>query len=549
MYDLVVRGGSVYGTGGSVYGTGGTGATVYGTGATPVPADVAVVGDRIAAVGRLDGREAVTEIDATGKAVAPGFINILSHSYFTILHDPRSLGELTQGVTTQVFGEGSTMGPLTSEMKEELERRNADLSLEVSWSRLSEYLAHVERRGCSQNVASFIGNGTLRPYVVGYDDRPATKQEVDTMRGLAAEEMADGALGVASALIYPPESYTSTAELIAVCEVAASYGGIYISHLRDEGTGLLAAIDELLRISREAGLPAEIFHLKASGRSSWPLMDEALERIESARGTGAPITADVYPYTASSTGLTSVIPPRYHEGGPTALYDRLADPETRSSIRRDLLASGRWGDTDRAEDVLILRVQREENRRYQGMTLSAVAESRGTDPIEAALDLIGDDRSRVGAAFFSMSEVNLRRQLRRPWVGIGSDGASMAPEGIFLRSPTHPRAYGTFARVLGRYVREQRVLSLSDAVDRMTRLPATTLGLDGRGRLAEGCFADIVVFDPETVADRATFDDPHQLSVGITDVVVNGEVAVRAGEFTGRLAGRALYGPGRQKIL
>ncbi|MQA84075.1 MAG: amidohydrolase family protein [Streptosporangiales bacterium] len=530
VFDLVVRGG-----------------TVYGAGDAPSPADVAVVGDRIAAVGRLDGAEAITEIDAAGKAVAPGFINILSHSYFTILHDPRSLGELTQGVTTQVFGEGSTMGPLTPAMKEELERRHADLSLRVSWSRLSEYLAHVEGRGCSQNIASFVGTGTLRPYAVGYDDRPATKQEIDTMRGLVAEEMADGALGIASALIYPPESYISTEELVAVCEVAASYGGIYISHMRDEGAGLLTALDELLRISREAKLPAEIFHLKASGRRNWQLMDEALERVESARAGGAPITADVYPYTASSTGLASVIPPRYHEGGPAALYDRLADPETRRSIRQDLLTVGRWGDTDRAEDVLILRLEREENRRYQGMTLSAIAEARGTDPIEATLDLIRDDRSRVGAAFFSMSEDNLRTQLRRLWVGIGSDGSSMAPEGVFLRSPTHPRAYGTFARVLGRYVREERVLDLSDAIDRMTRLPATTLGLEGRGRLAEGCFADIVVFVPETVADRATFDDPHRLSVGVSDVVVNGEVAVRAGEPTGRLAGRALYGPGRRR--
>ena len=529
MFDLVVRGGTVYGADGG-----------------PRAADVAVAGDRIAAVGRLDGAEAVAEIDATGKAVAPGFINILSHSYFTILHDPRSLGELTQGVTTQVFGEGSTMGPLTPEMKAELERRNAHMSLEVSWSRLSEYLAHVASRGCAQNVASFLGNGTLRPYAVGYDDRPATKQEIDAMRGIVAEEMADGALGVASALIYPPESYSTTEELVAICEVAASYGGIYISHIRNEGAGLLAAADELLRISREAQLPAEIFHLKAAGRKNWPLMDQALERIERARAGGARVTADVYPYTASSTGLTSVIPQRYHAGGLDVLYDRLADAGTRRSIRQDLLASGLWGDTDHADQVLVLNVLRDEHRRYQGMTLSALARERGTDPIEAALDLIRDDRSRVGAAFFSMSEDNLRAQLARPWVGIGSDGASMAPEGAFLRAPTHPRAYGSFARVLGRYVREERVLTLPDAIDRMTRLPAATLGLDRRGRLAEGCFADIVVFDPETVTDQATFDDPHQMSTGVSDVLVNGAVAVRAGKPTGRLAGRAVYGPGRR---
>lgn len=529
MYDLVVRGG-----------------TVYGAGANAMRADVAVVGDRIAAVGQLETAETRAEIDAARKVVAPGFINILSHSYFTMLHDPRSLGELMQGVTTQIFGEGSTMGPLTAEMKQDLERRNADLSLEVSWSRLSEFLAYLEKQGCSQNVASFIGNGTLRPYVLGYGDRQPTKAELDTMRGLVAEEMDDGALGLSSALIYPPESYASTEELIALCEVVASYGGMYISHMRSEGVGVLDAVAELLRISREGGLPAEIYHLKASGRPNWALMPEVLERLEAARASGAPISADVYPYTASSTGLTSVIPPRFHEGGPTALYDRLADPATRRTIREALIETGRWGDTDSADDVLILGVQRDEHRGYQGMTLSDVAAARGTDPFDAALDLIRDDRSRISVAFFSMSEDNLRTQLRHPWVGIGSDGASMAPEGAFLRAPTHPRAYGTFARVLGRYVREERALTLDDAIERMTRLPAERLGLHGRGRLESGSFADIVVFDPGTVAERATFADPHQLAVGVSDVVVNGEPAVRRGEFTGRLTGRAVHPTGRR---
>lgn len=530
MFDLVVRGGTVYGTGGE-----------------PVRADVAIVGDRIVGVGQLGEAEATAEIDASGKAVAPGFINVLSHSYFTVLHDPRSLSELTQGVTMQVFGEGSTMGPLTDRMSRDLEQRHPDMGLEVTWSRLSEYLAHVEKRGCAQNVASFIGNGTLRPYTLGYDDRPATAAELDRMRGLVAEEMADGALGLATALIYPPESYAPTEELIALSEVVASYGGKYISHMRNEGSGLLDAIDELLRISREAGLPAEIYHLKASGRPNWHLMPAALERVESARASGAPITADVYSYTASSTGLTSVIPQRFHEGGPVALYDRLADSDARRSIRQAVVDSGRWGDTDSADDVLVLGVQRDEHRKYQGMTLRAVAESRGVEPVDAALDLIRDDRTRVTVAFFSMSEDNLREQLRRPWVGVGSDGSSMAPEGAFLNAPTHPRAYGTFARVLGKYVREERVLTLADAVDRMTTRPAGTFGLEDRGRLAEGCFADVVVFDPDTVADRATFEDPHQLSVGVSDVVVNGTPAIRDGEFTGELAGRAVYGPGRNR--
>lgn len=523
MYDLVVRGG-----------------TVYGAGEQPVRADVGVAGDRVVAVGPLTDAEATVVIDATGKAVAPGFINILSHSYFTMLHDPRSLGELMQGVTTQVFGEGATMGPLTQPMQRDLERRYTDLGLEVTWSRLSEFLAQLEKRGCSQNVASFIGNGTLRPYAAGYDDRPVTAAELDTMRAVVAEEMADGALGLSSALIYPPESYASTEELIALCEVVAAAGGSYISHLRSEGAGLPAAVEELLRISSEAALPAEIYHLKASGQANWDLMPRVLDRLDEVRAAGAPVGADVYPYTASSTGLTSVIPGEFHQGGPTALYDRLADPVARAEIRRALSETGRWGDTDSAADVLILGMQREQNRRYQGKLLSTVAAERGTDAYDTALDLIADDRSRVSVAFFSMSEDNLRMQLQRPWVGIGSDGASMAPEGAFLRAPTHPRAYGTFVRVLGHYVRDASVLTLEDAIARMTALPARRLGLAGRGTLDEGSFADITIFDPATVAERATFTDPHQLAIGVSDVVINGTPAVRDGEFTGALAGRAV---------
>ncbi|MQA02604.1 MAG: amidohydrolase family protein [Streptosporangiales bacterium] len=523
MLDLVIRGG-----------------TVYGAGDAPVRADVAVAGDRVVSVGDHSEDSAAVEIDATGKAVAPGFINVLSHSYFTILHDPRSLSELTQGVTTQVFGEGSAMGPLTTEMARELEYRNADLSLEVTWSRLSEYLAHVEQQGCSQNVASFIGHGTLRAFGVGYDDRPATAAELDVMRGVIDEEMTEGALGIASALIYPPESFASTEELIALCEVASRYGGVYISHMRDEGTGLLDAVKELLRISRETNVPAEIYHLKASGRASWPLMDEAIELVNEARGTGLPVTADIYPYTASSTGLTSMIPQRFHEGGQDALFDRLAHPMTRATIRQALVDGGEWHDADDAESILVLGVRREENRKYQGRTLAEVAQIRGVEPVDAALDLIAHDRSRVTVAFFKMSEDNLHKQLRQPWVGVGSDGASMAPEGAFLRAPTHPRAYGTFARVLGRYVREQGVLDLADAVHRMTRLPAETFGLTGRGSLAEGSYADVVVFDPETVDDVATFEEPHQLAVGVSEVVVNGQVTVREGKFAGAYAGRAL---------
>jgi N-acyl-D-amino-acid deacylase len=533
MLDVLITGGDVY----------------DGSGTDPVRTDVGIAGDQVVSVGPGPGEPAQAArlvIDASGRAVCPGFINILSHSNLSVLHDPRSLGELTQGVTTEVFGEGSSMGPLTPELRAELADSAWPLEVEISWERLSEYLRHVEQRGTAQNVASFIGGGTIRANVVGQDDRPATDAELDRMRGLVAEEMADGALGIASALIYPPGSFASTEELTELCRVVADHGGCYASHIRDEGPRLHAAIEEFLTICRGAGLPGEVFHLKASGQQNWGLMDGAISLLEEARAAGDPVTADVYPYTASSTGLTVVIPQRFHEGGREALYGRLADPAVRREIHREL-SSGRFGDVDGADNVLILQVSNPVNRKYQGQTLAEVARDRGTDPIDAAMDLIVSDRSRVGVAFFSMAENNLRSALRRPWVGISSDGTSMAPEGAFLRAPTHPRAYGSFARVLGHYVRDEHVLTLADAIHRMSGLPAATLGLRQRGLLRPGYFADVVVFDPATVADRATFDQPHQLSAGVSEVIVNGQVAISGGNFTGQLPGRALSGPGSRR--
>lgn len=531
MFDVLIAGGDVY----------------DGSGAGPVRSDVGACGDRVAAVGRGLPREAGAVADAAGKAVCPGFINILSHSDVSILHDPRSLGELTQGVTTEAFGEGFSTGPLTPRLKAELERSGRGLGTGVSWSRLPEYLRHVERRGASQNVASFIGAGTLRAGAVGYGDRPATPAELDRMRQVAAEEMADGALGIASALVYPPGSYAGTGELTSLCEVAAAYGGCYASHVRGEGEQLHEALGEFLGIVRAAGLRGEVFHLKALGRPNWHLMDGAISLIEDARSAGLPVTADVYPYTAGSSGLASVIPGRYHEGGADALYDRLGDPRVRAAIRAELSASGRWSRVSEPENVLILRVTAQENRQWQGRTLAEVAAARGTDPLETALDLIASDRSRIQTAYFSMSEENLRAALRRPWVAIISDSASMAPEGWSLRAPVHPRAYGSFARVLGRYARDEKVLPLADAIRRMSGLPAATLGLSGRGVLREGGYAGIVVFDPATVTDRATFANPRQLPAGVSEVLVNGKVAVSGGAFTGELAGRALAGPGARR--
>ncbi len=540
MFDVLISGGEVH----------------DGSGADPVRADVAIAADRVMQIRPRDEHgtsragaggsppEAAVVIDATGKAVCPGFINILSHSPLSILHDPRSLGELTQGVTTEVFGEGSSMGPLTPRMKAELQDSKDGLSYEVSWTRLSEYLRHVESRGSSQNVASFIGGGTLRINGVGYDDRPATAAELDRMRAIVAEEMADGALGIATALIYPPGSYAATEEITELCAVAARYNGCYASHIRSEGENLHEAIGEFLAICRDAGLRGELFHLKAAGRPHWDKMAGAIDLLEQARAAGEPVTADVYPYPASSTGLTSIIPDRYHEGGSAALYDRLADPQVRGQIRAELQGSHRWGDVTEAESVLILQVTKDENRHCQGRTLADIAAERGADPIDTALDLIASDRSRVGTAFFSMSEDNLRQALRRPWVAISSDGASMAPEGAFLQAPTHPRAYGSFARVLGHYVRAEKVLTLADAIHRMSGLPAATLGLRQRGLLREGYFADVVVFDPDAITDRATFADPHQLSAGVSHVLVNGKITISGGAFTGELPGRALAGPG-----
>ena len=525
MYDLIVRHGSV----------------LDGRGSEARRTDVAVSGDRVVAVANLPPDEpAETVLDAAGLVVCPGFVNPLSHSYFSVLEDGTSLGELVQGVTTQIFGEGESMGPVPSVAREALAREAATYGVEVTWTRLSEYLDTVERSGCTQNVASLVGAETMRIHGVGYDDRRATDAELDAMRGLVAEEMADGALGIGSSLIYAPGSYADTEELVALCEVAGRYGGTYASHVRDEGAGLLTAIDELLEIVRRSGVHGEMWHLKAAGQPQWPLMEHALAKLQDARDDGVPIGADVYPYTRSGTGLASTIPPRWHEGGADALYDRLVDPGERREIRADLVALGRYGDTPSAEDVLLLRLRHPDNAPWQGHTLAEIAADRGEDPVDTALDVIATERTSVFTAFHSMSEDNLRRQLAVPWVGVCSDAASIAPSGRSLDSPTHPRAYGSFARVLGHYTRELGVLTLPDAVRRMTSLPASTFGLTDRGVLEPGYAADLVVLDPATVADRATFADPHRLSVGVRDVVVNGVVALRDGEPTGARPGRRL---------
>lgn len=529
-FDLVLRHGTV----------------LDGSGRDGVRADVAIVGDSVAAVRVLDDAETegAEVIDVTGMAVTPGFINVLSHSYVSLLVDPRGMSEVMQGVTTQIFGEGHSMGPLNDAMHDRMVTNQGEQRWDVPWRRLSEYLAHCEARGVAQNVASFVGATTLRVHAIGHGDRPATAEELDLMRGLVAEEMADGALGIGTALIYPPGFFASTDELVELCRAAAPYGGSYISHLRSEGDAFEEAVEELLTISRRAEVAAEVYHLKAAGPANWPKMERVIERLEQVRSEGQPITADVYTYTAGSTALRSAIPPRFHDGGMPAMLDRLRDPARRSEMRDAIESStDGWENlylaSGGAEGVLVLGVDDPSLRHLQGRTIAELAAADGVDPVDALLDLV-ERAPQTGAAYFIIDEDNLRRQLLLPWLSFGSDAAAMAAEGRWLDTPTHPRAYGNFARLLGTYVRGEGIVTLPEAVRRLAALPAENLGLARRGQLREGWFADIAVFDPATIADTATYAEPHQYAVGMHHVVVNGRLTMRDGRPTGVLAGRAL---------
>lgn len=519
-----------------------TGGTVYdGTGGAPVKADMGIKDDRIVAIGNLRRKRSHTVIDARGLAVSPGFINMLSWSITSLIVDGRSQGEIRQGVTTEIFGEGTSMGPLNEEMKRAALAQQGDFKYDIPWTTLAEYLAYLEKRGVSPNVASFIGAGTIRTYVIGLEDKKATPAQLEQMREAVRREMEAGALGIGSSLIYAPDTYATTEELIEMCKVAAKYQGKYISHVRNEGDGLIEAVEELLRISREAGIPAEIYHLKASIEKNWGKMDRVIAMVEAARRAGLKITADMYLYIASSNGLDSRIPAWAHSGGREALYKRLADPVARKQISDEM--HGR----DPMPRTLLVRFRSEALRPLTGKTLEEVAQMRGKDQVETALDLVLEDRSSIQVVSFTMNEENIKKELRQPWVSIGSDASSMAAEGEFLKSSTHPRAYGNFARLLGKYVREEKVISLEEAVRRLSGLPATNLGLDHRGFLKKGYFADVVVFDPATIADRATYENPHQYAVGVKHVFVNGVQVIKDGEHTGAKPGRALWGPGKLK--
>ncbi len=531
-YDLVIRHGTVY----------------DGTGGEPAVGDVAVLGDSIVAVGDLGRARGRVEVDATGLAVAPGFINMLSWATEDLLVDGRSQGDIRQGVTLEVFGEGWSMGPLTDSMRAELIARQGDLTFDVPWTTLGEYLDHVVSRGVATNVASFVGATTVRIHEVGFTNRPATPEELARMQDLVRRAMAEGALGVGSSLIYAPANYATTEELVALARAAGESGGMYISHIRDEGRGLLTAIRELITIASQAGVPAEIYHLKASGRPNWGKLDSAIALIDSARAAGLRITTDMYTYPASSTGLDATMPTWVQEGGHDAWVARLKDPVVRkrllAEMRGDAGFDNAFVNAGGAEGILLVSFRNPALKPLTGKTLAEVAVMRGTSPEETAMDLVIEDNSRVGCVFFTMSEDNVRREMQLPYMSFGSDGGSMSTEGAFLLSGTHPRAYGNFARLLGKYVREERLLTLTEAIRRLTSQPADNLKLSRRGRLAPGVHADIVVFDPATIIDRATFDQPHQYATGVHHVWVNGVQVLRDGEPTGAAAGQVVRGPG-----
>ena len=531
QYDVVIRHGTMY----------------DGSGSPGVAEDVAIAGDRIAARGTLGGARGRDEVDASGLAVAPGFIDMLNHSETSLIADGRSQSGIRQGVTLSVFGE-SSMGPLSEAMKQDQMARQGDIKFPITWNTLGEALDTLASHGVSTNIASFVSASTIRAYEIGYDNRAPTPEELTRMRAHVRRAMDEGAMGVTTALIYTPAVFAKTDELVELAKVASESGGMYISHMRSEGNRLLEAIDETLTIARQAHIRAEIYHLKAAGQSNWKKLGDAIAKIDAARREGLEITADMYTYTAGSTGLDASMPPWVQEGGYFAWAKRLRDPAIRARLRREMTTPGdQWENLLLAaggDGALLVGFKNEALRIYTGKTLGEVAKLRGTSLQDTAMDLVVEDGSRVQVVYFLMTEDNVKRQIQVPWVSFGSDAASMAAEGVFLKTSTHPRAYGNFARLLGKYVRDEHVIPLEDAVRKLTSLPADTLRVKDRGRLAVGQYADVVVFDPKTIADRATYEQPHQYAVGMRHVWVNGVRVLKDGEHTGAKPGRVVRGPG-----
>ena len=512
--------------------------TLYdGSGKSPVVADIGIRADTVAAIGKLNATADIT-IDATGKAVSPGFINMLSWAAVSLLEDGRSQGDIRQGVTLEVMGEGRSMGPLSEEMKEEMKKGQGEIQYDIAWTSLGEHLQYLEEKGVSTNVASFVGNGTLRRYAIGYENRPATTEELEQMKQLTDQAMREGAVGISSSLLYAPSRYASTQELIELSKVAAQYKGMYISHIRSEGKELLESIEELIRIGREAEIAAEVYHFKASGQKNWKKLDSAIMLIETARAEGLPITTDMYTYPASSTGLHVQLPEWVREGGVGAALERLSTP----SLRQRILNETEFEHPP--ANILLVGFRNPDLRKHIGKRLSEVAEELGKSPAETMVELMIEDQSRIQVVYFSMSDENLRKKLQLPYMSFCSDAGSMSAEGVFLKQSTHPRAYGSFVRVLGKFSRDEGLFPLEEAIRKLSHLPAQNLKLKKRGMLTEGYYADVVVFDPETVTDNATFEEPHQYATGVEQVFVNGVQVLKDGEHTGAMPGRFVKGPG-----
>ncbi len=531
--DVILRGGMIY----------------DGSGSPPYVGDVVIRGDRIVAVGSAGESRAKHEIDATGLAIAPGFINMLSWAPDSLIQDGTSQSDIRQGVTLEVFGEGMSYGPLNDAMKMEMTDRQGDIKYDIEWTTLGQFLEYLERKGVSPNVASLVGATTIRIHELGFEDRPPTPQELRRMQELVAEAMEEGAMGVGSSLIYAPAFYADTDELIALCKVAAAYDGLYTSHMRSEGNQLLEAVDEILTVARTSGVRAEIYHLKAAGKSNWSKMDEVIAKVEAARAEGISISADMYNYIAGATGLSASMPPWVQEGGHDEWVKRLKDPAIRAKVMKEMTTpTVEWENlflaAGSADNLLLVGFKSEKLKPLTGKTLAEVAAMRGTSPEETAINLVIEDDSRVGTVYFLMSEDNVKKQIALPWVSFCSDAGSPATEGVFLKSNPHPRAYGNFSRLLGKYVRDEKIISLEEAVRRLTSLSADNLRIRDRGRLKPGHFADVVIFDPETIQDHATFENPHQYATGMVHVFVNGEQVLRDGEHTGAKPGRVVRGPG-----
>jgi N-acyl-D-amino-acid deacylase len=535
-YDLIIRNGLIY----------------DGRGGAPFRADIGIDADTIATIGDLSAYTATTETDAKGMAVAPGFINMLSQAQESLLIDGHAQSDVRQGVTLEVMGEGTSMGPVTPKMKKEMEDAEGDIKYKVNWNTLGNYLTLLEKKGVSCNVASFLGAGTVRTYVVGEDNRTPTKSELLQMQQLVKQAMQEGAMGVSSALIYPPDGFAKTDELVALCKAASPYGGMYISHMRSEGNNINAAVNELITIARKANVPAEIYHLKVAGKDNWPKLDSVIRQVENARKHGLKITADMYTYLAASTGLTTAFPPSLQDGGFGQLRKRLQDPK----IRAQMAAAMDSNPTDwenfyhgcgTPDNVLLLMFKQDSLKKFTGKTLAEVAKIRKKSPEATAMDLIVRDSTRIQVAYFLMNEANVKKQIALPWVSFCSDEAAYADSGIFLKSSVHPRAYGNFVRVLGKYSRDEKVITLQEAIRKLCYLPATNLKIPKRGALAKGYYADIVIFDPLKVKDHATFTQPHQYATGVNDVFVNGVQVLENGRHTGMMPGRFIKGPGYRK--